>query len=82
MTVIIPQTLDQKDDVQALGHAIARQLHSAGMTVEDRDFETLAAVIAVAVGVPANEVASFVAIDASIWSQHVLDSIDLDLKED
>lgn len=79
MTINIPQDLGQQADVQALGHAIARQLHGEGITVEDRNFETVAAVIAVGVGVPA-EVAVFVAIDASIWSTHVLDSIDLELK--
>ncbi len=78
---MIPQNLNQRDEIKSLGHTIARHLHAAAITVEDRDFELLVAVVAVKMGVPA-DVVEFVAIDAAIWSQHILDSIEMELQED
>ncbi len=80
MSVIIPQSLDEQDAIRALGHAIGVQMHRSAMTCSDEHFTITAAAIAVAMGVPA-DVATFVAIDAHIWSQAMLDDLEAAVKE-
>lgn len=79
-TIVIPQSLDQQDEVVALGQLIGSMMHANDVTCEAADFALIAAGLAVIVGCP-EQVAVFVAIDASIWSQHMLNAIETAVKE-